>query len=305
VEGSVEGREVVAARSALDAAGRAAGLDTAAATVARAGASTVFRLPASGWLARVAPPGPGEGAARREVTVATVLAGAGVPAVRLAPVPGQPLVVPGGVVTVWEDAGPLAGTEASPDDLGRLARCLHDATAGSPALAALPALDPPAAAADRLAQAESAGTLAPPDAAVLWHAHRRLAAAWAAMAPAPRPALVHGDLHPANVLVTADGPVLADLELSGVGDPAYDLAPSLVAIRRYGRPPAHHERFAAAYGADVRDHPHAAVLCEVYELWVTAWSVAAAGAGPVLAEEAAIRIATWRGEPTPRPWTLY
>ena len=303
VTGTPDGDGTPPALLAVAAAGAAAGFDAGGATVLKASASDVVRLPVTGWLAKVAPAGPGAGAARREVAVARALAAAGVPAVRLAPVPGQPIAVAGAVVTVWEDAGVLPG-EPDPADLGRLARRLHDATAGDPAIAGLPPLDPLAAAADRLAQAEATAAIPARDVAFLWDVHARLAADWAALPPPPTPALAHGDLHPANVFRTAAGPVLADLELSGVGDPAYDLAPSLVAVRRYGRPSAHHEAFAAAYGADVRDHPHVEVLCAVYELWVTAWAVAAAAAGPDLAAEAAVRVATWRGDPTARPWVL-
>ncbi|MGH3724367.1 MAG: phosphotransferase [Mycobacterium sp.] len=37
-------------------------------------------------------------------------------------------------------------------------------------------------------------------------------------------ALVHGDVSPKNVIVTADGPVLTDAECAWYGDPAFDLA---------------------------------------------------------------------------------
>lgn len=39
-----------------------------------------------------------------------------------------------------------------------------------------------------------------------------------------RIALVHGDVSPKNVIVTADGPVLTDAECAWYGDPAFDLA---------------------------------------------------------------------------------
>ena len=37
-------------------------------------------------------------------------------------------------------------------------------------------------------------------------------------------ALVHGDVSPKNILVTADGPILLDAECATFGDPAFDLA---------------------------------------------------------------------------------
>jgi thiamine kinase len=41
---------------------------------------------------------------------------------------------------------------------------------------------------------------------------------------APRPAFLHGDPVPANILATAGGPVLIDWQCPGIGDPAHDIA---------------------------------------------------------------------------------
>lgn len=51
-----------------------------------------------------------------------------------------------------------------------------------------------------------------------------LHAALAAAPPPARSATIHGDLHSANVLIGAGGPVFIDLDSLAAGDPAYDLA---------------------------------------------------------------------------------
>jgi aminoglycoside phosphotransferase (APT) family kinase protein len=72
---------------------------------------------------------------------------------------------------------------------------------------------------------------------------------WAAAVAADRhsgpPVWLHGDLHPANILVH-DGQVSAVIDWGDItsGDPACDLAVSWLLL-----PTAHHETFWAAYGA--------------------------------------------------------
>ena len=108
--------------------------------------------------------------------------------------------------------------------------------------------------------------------------HRRageLAGPWQAIAlhdPAGL-AVVHGDLHGGNVVPSTSGPLLTDLELSGVGPPSYDVAPTAVAVRRYGAPADDLDRFVAATGLDPRAWTGWPVCLDVYELWVTAWAV--------------------------------
>lgn len=76
----------------------------------------------------------------------------------------------------------------------------------------------------------------------------RVRRAWASAIAVPRwhgpPAWVHGDLHPANLLVH-DGVLSGVLDFGDVtaGDPATDLAVAWMLL-----PPAHHEAFRSAYG---------------------------------------------------------
>ena len=52
-----------------------------------------------------------------------------------------------------------------------------------------------------------------------------------------RPGVVHCDLHPDNVMLTADGPVLIDWTRGGVGDRRMDLAHTWLIVAELGLPP--------------------------------------------------------------------
>ena len=132
-----------------------------------------------------------------------------------------------------------------------------------------------------------------------------LAEAWPDPADDPLgAALVHGDLHRANVVPGRAGPVLADLELAGWGPASVDVAPHLVAVRRYGSDPAHLDRFLGGYGADPRGWPGLEIVVQAYELWVTAWAVANRTASDAWEREAGVRLERWRTGGSP-PWSLH
>ena len=57
-----------------------------------------------------------------------------------------------------------------------------------------------------------------------------------------RPGVVHCDLHPLNVMVTADGPVLIDWTRSGCGDRRLDLAHTWLIVAELGLPTNRAER---------------------------------------------------------------
>ena len=61
---------------------------------------------------------------------------------------------------------------------------------------------------------------------------------------AARPGVVHGDLHPDNVMLTADGAVLIDWTRSGVGDRRMDLAHTWLILAELGLPDSRVERAA-------------------------------------------------------------
>lgn len=303
---ALDDRERRAVRAVVALAG-ARGIDTAGVGVLRTGTSVLVGLPGPCVLARVDGPALA-GRAERQVRVADLLDRLGVPAVR--PVVDRVLTSPvdpaspGGAdaVTLWRWER-TAGREARPEEVGALAGHLHRATSGRPELAALPAAEPLGAVADQL----RAHVADDPDARVLLEVAEGLEATWAEVAAAAPPVVVHADLHAGNVVVTDHGPVLADLELSGVGPAAYDVAPQVVAVRRYGRPPGDLDAFLDGYGEGAPDPATVDALVPVYELWATAWSVANRGLDADHEAEARLRAARW-ASPGPdadaRRWTL-
>ena len=64
----------------------------------------------------------------------------------------------------------------------------------------------------------------------------------------PGDRLVHRDLHPLNVLMTADGPVVIDWANAAAGDPAYDVADAWVLFASAEVPGSRFDRVLAAVG---------------------------------------------------------
>jgi len=256
-------------------------------------------------LARVRPEAE-RAVAAREVAVARALARAGVPAVALvegaAERPGvglgdgPPWSVEGCSVSAW--AWVDAAGAATPSQLGALAATLARRAATGPALAAF---DPFAA----IAAAVAPFPADDPQASFVRDRAAALAATWPEVVAADPGgvALVHGDLHVDNVIVGPDGPLLADLELAGVGPSSYDVAPAVVAVARYGAPAASLEAFLAAYGRDPRSWPGFATCVDVYELWVTAWAVGVRERSAAAAAEADRRVRCLRTHAC-EPWHL-
>lgn len=244
--------------------------------------------------------------ARRHVAVAATLRDLGVPAIR--PVGNDPVVaVTAGVaVTAWE-LEDLVDGPVDPATVGALARQLHAATAVAladgridPAVAAF---DPLGVVAEQLAAA-TGGADRGSDVALLQQRLAEVGAAWVAADPPPT-GIVHGDLHVDNVLATRRGPVLADLELAGIGPVAYDLVAPVVAVERYGADPTTLDDYLAAYGTPLHDGARQGPLRDAYELWLTAWAVANRHLDADHEAEAQRRMLRWRTPDGDLPrWTL-
>ena len=115
--------------------------------------------------------------------------------------------------------------------------------------------------------------------------------------------LCHGDVHPGNVLMRADGPVLLDWDLLCVAPPGWDHGPMLTLAERWGRRPGEYEEFAQGYGRSLRDDPMTVALAELRLVAATLMRVAASIADPGARPEAERRLRYWRGEPDAPPWT--
>jgi len=293
------------------------GLDPAGAEVVRAASRHVVRFPASQVRTFAVPSG--TSGPRQEAAVATLLAEAGVPAARRL---AGPAPIEGWSVTAWReiDGAEAAAAPVGADVVGALAARLHRAT-GDLDPRGLVICDPLGAALEQLSLAVAAGATPEGELAVLRGEATRLEPVWlgavdraralsaGAEATADgtatgRGAILHGDLHPGNVVVGAQGPVLVDLELAGWGPRAYDAAPTVAFGRWYDGGPDEAAAFDAAYGAPLTAEATAAGLDEVWGLWSACWAVANRHRSAADEDEAAVRLATLATGTAPRPWRL-
>ena len=211
--------------------------------------------------------------AERQLAVGVALRRLGVPAI--CPIGDEPEVV--GVndtcVTAWQ----LEHLTDSPIDagvVGELAGRLHTASRHGAGCDGVDTFEPLNAVASQLDACDPEATAtAAGDLATLRALLPPLAEAWAALGPLAT-GIVHGDLHTDNVLATRRGPVLADLELAGVGPVAYDLVAPVVAVERYGAAPSTLTEYLDAYGGPLPDEARSGPLRDTYELWLTSWAVA-------------------------------
>jgi Ser/Thr protein kinase RdoA (MazF antagonist) len=112
----------------------------------------------------------------------------------------------------------------------------------------------------------------------------------------------HGDVHPGNVMMTADGPVLIDWDLLCHAPPGWDHAPMMTWTERWGGRPGEYEAFAAGYGRSLHDDPTATAFARLRLVAATLMRVRAGRADPVAAAEAERRLRYWRGDPAAPQW---
>ncbi len=112
----------------------------------------------------------------------------------------------------------------------------------------------------------------------------------------------HGDVHPGNVVQTADGPVLLDWDLVCHEPRGWDHAALLTWTERWGGEPGLYERFAEGYGADLRADPFAVAAAELRLVAATLMRVRAGRADAGAHDEALRRLRWWRGDPDAPIW---
>lgn len=246
--------------------------------------------------------------AARHLAVGHALARLGVPAVRpLTGVP-DPLEVAGAAVTLWE-LERLVRAPVGPAAVGHLAGRLHRATLGGQGCEGIDRFDPLRDVAEQLAIAD----LSDEEATLLDGVRAGVASRWASevgdagatdLSGLGPWGVVHGDLHAGNVLLSRRGPLLADLELAGVGPVAYDLAAPVVAVLRYGAPATGLAAYARAYRAPIPAAARHGVLRDAYELWLTTWALANRHLDGAHAHEATRRLDRWRHPHRAGGWSL-
>jgi Ser/Thr protein kinase RdoA (MazF antagonist) len=108
--------------------------------------------------------------------------------------------------------------------------------------------------------------------------------------------ICHGDVHPGNVIQSAQGPVLLDWDLLCHGPTAWDHAPLMTWTDRWGGDPGIYEAFAEGYGRSLGDDELAGAIAELRLVAATLMRVRAARSNPSAMEEAELRLRYWRGE---------
>lgn len=168
-----------------------------------------------------------------------------------------PVATSRGVVTVmpWI-AGADAHAEVGWREVGALLRTFHAETSGADLPAWAPLSRLPGQVAD----------LAPGHAAVLLGARAELLTALSGVGSLVGVGAVHGDVSPGNVVRTADGPRLIDLDWVAAAPREHDLA-SAARRRAAGEiSRSAYAGFCRAYGADVRGWDGLVVLDRIAEL---------------------------------------
>jgi hypothetical protein len=270
------------------------GLSSSGAEPIRLGENAIYRLPGQ-VVVRIGRSGQVDAAAK-EVDVARWLASVELRAVETFPGIDQPVVIDGSPVTFWRELP--EHRHGTPREVAAVLKRLH--ASPLPTKFALPPIAPFVRLAERI---DGATTLSADDRAWLRGQLGRLKGAFDALpAGLPRSA-IHGDAWAGNVVVTADGPALLDLERFSLGPPEWDLVSTAVRLSTFGTMTAEeYKAFGTAYGHDVLEWDGFDVLRDIRELRVTCYAAQRASEEPSLRSEADLRVACIRGLHGPRPW---
>jgi aminoglycoside phosphotransferase (APT) family kinase protein len=116
------------------------------------------------------------------------------------------------------------------------------------------------------------------------------------------PVVCHGDIHPGNVIMSTDGPVLIDWDLLCMAPPGWDHAPMMTWADRWGGPKGDYESLATGYGRSLRGDDLAEAFAELRLVAATLMRVKAGMTNESAMPEAQRRLRYWRGERDAPPW---
>ncbi|MFH9734361.1 phosphotransferase family protein [Streptomyces sp. NPDC017260] len=282
------------ARHVLEQACSTVGLDSDGAEPLRLAENQIWRLPHQRVIVRIAPEGQ-SAAAAREVRVARWLAQENVPAVRLIDVE-QPVQADGRSVTFWVELPPPE--HGSVQEVAQLLSQLHSLPTPDIELGYL---DPFVRVGERL---QAATTIRDDDKEWLQDLHRDLAAAWAGRPAGLPDRAVHGDAWPGNIVRTADGVLMIDLERFSVGPPEWDLVSTAVRAKTTGAVSTReYDQFCATYSHDVTEWEGYPILARARELRMVTYAAQHAASNAQWIPQAQHRIDCLRGRSGPRPWS--
>lgn len=126
---------------------------------------------------------------------------------------------------------------------------------------------------------------------------------WPDWADAPDPVVCHGDVHPGNVMMGHDGPVLLDWDLLCHAPKGWDHGPMMTWAERWGGRPGEYDDFAAGYGWSGRADPASEAFAELRLVAATLMRVRAGRIDPAARAEAECRLRFWRGDHDAPVWT--
>lgn len=112
----------------------------------------------------------------------------------------------------------------------------------------------------------------------------------------------HGDVHPGNVMMSHDGPVLIDWDLLCWAPPGWDHGPMMTWWSRWGGSAGAYEDFAAGYGRSMVGDPAANAYAELRLVAATLMRVRAGMRDSTAMPEAQARLRYWRGDPEAPAW---
>jgi aminoglycoside phosphotransferase (APT) family kinase protein len=270
-------------------------MNAGGARLLRVGENAAVVFPFAGVLAKVAAGPQAAESVRHELAVAQWLASVDVPVVRS--MVDKPLVIDGYAVALWEHL-----PDARSADLLTLAqalRRLHAVTVPDPP--PLPPVAPFARLDDRLSLA---ATITNGDRAFLTELRDQLAEGWQQTEFDLPTAVLHGDAHMDNLLVTGDGrPAFVDLEHVSIGPPEWDLTLTALYYECGWFSAEQYHNFAKAYGFDVRTSRAWPVLRRIRMLRMTTWLTQTAADYPERQAQLRHRLMSLRDGSAPTGWT--
>lgn len=274
-----------------------AGLSTTGAELLRGHTNAVVRLHSAPVVVKIARKGTPVESVERTIVFVHWLMEQGFPTVPLAPGIDQPQVIDGHPVTFWTYL-PQNQTSVHAVDLAEPLRALHELTDPPERLRSL---DNVAA----IRRSLTAITALPgEDLEFLEQRTRALETALAQITFALPAAVVQGDPQHRNALREGQRTVLCDWDTVAVGPPEWDLVTVEIHCRRFGYDAEHYQRFARAYGFDVRAWSGYPVLRELRELRMVATNARKANHTPGTLNEVRRRITGYREGNSALRWNI-